>query len=424
MNYRYSLDFAKSLDAQDSLKSYRELFHIPQHAGKDIVYLCGNSLGLQPKSTKEYLEAELTNWQNLAVEAWFEAPAKWLTYHKEMMESLAKIVGAKTKEVVPMNSLTVNLHLMMVSFYQPEKKRFKIIMEGGAFPSDQYAIETHLKFHHINPDIALIELQPRQGELCLRTEDILKTIDENADELALLMMGGINYYTGQLYDMAAIAKAAEKAGAIVGFDLAHAAGNVPLKLHDWNVDFAVWCSYKYMNSGPGGISGAYIHEKHLKNKEIPRFAGWWGYKEDTRFKMTKGFIPEASAEGWMVSTSPVLAMAAHKASLKIFDQVSMSQLREKSELLTGFLEFIIEEANKKSGKEFFQIITPHDKKQRGAQLSIIAKKNGKQIFENLVKKGIIGDWREPNVMRFSPVPLYNSFEDVFRLGEALMDLES
>ncbi len=420
MIFDQTLACAQTLDSQDSLAAFRSRFLIPQHDGQDIRYFCGNSLGLQPKSAQKLLQEQLKNWENLAVEGWFEGESPWMTYHQELQALLAPIVGANPAEVVPMNNLTVNLHLMMVSFYQPKEKRTKILMEGGAFPSDQYAVESQLRFHGIDPNEAILEVFPRAGEETLRTEDILAQIEANADEIALILFGGINYYTGQLFDMQAITKAGQAAGAKVGFDLAHAAGNVPLQLHDWGVDFACWCSYKYMNSSPGGISGVFIHEKHFNNPELNRFAGWWGYEQDTRFNMTKGFVPEKGAEGWQLSCSPVMLMAIHKAALLLMKEAGgIAALRAKSEKLTSYLAFWIAEINNQLGYEQFKIITPSNPLERGAQLSIIAKSDGKAIFDALVKKRIIGDWREPNVIRISPVPLYNTFEDVYHFGTEL-----
>ncbi|WP_345955929.1 kynureninase [Mucilaginibacter sp. PAMB04168] len=414
MEYVNSAAFAKQLDEQDLLGPFRQQFLIPQFRGQDIIYLCGNSLGLQPKAVQQHVNKQLSAWQELAVEGWFQGGDPWLSYHKQLLQPLANIVGAHPKEVTVMNSLTVNLHLLMVSFYKPNGKRYKILMEGGAFPSDQYAVESQVRFHGFEPGDAVIEIFPRQGESTLRTDDITQVINDNADELALVLFSGINYYTGQFFDLQAIAKAAKKAGAYVGFDLAHAAGNVPLELHNSEADFACWCSYKYMNSGPGGISGIFVHQKHHHNKELDRFAGWWGYRNDTRFKMAPGFDPEPGAEGWQVSTSPILLMAAHKAALDIFEEAgSVSALRQKSLLLTGYLAYLINEINKKQGQQLFNIITPANEQERGCQLSIVCKQNGKATFDYLVSKGVVGDWREPDVIRLSPVPLYNTFTDVY-----------
>jgi kynureninase len=421
MNFENNLAFAKAQDDADVLKHFRDQFLFPNQNGKEFIYLCGNSLGLQPKVANEVLKRQLDNWANHAVEGWFEGEEPWMFYHKSLKKLMAPIVGALPVEVCPMNTLTVNLHLLMVSFYQPKNKRFKIIMEGGAFPSDQYALESQVKFHGFDPKEAIIEVFPREGEEILRTEDIVAKIEDNAEDIALVLFGGINYYTGQWYDMEVITKAGHNAGAIVGWDLAHAAGNVPVKLHDWDVDFACWCSYKYQNSGPGGISGIFVHEKHFKNKDLNRFAGWWGYQEDQRFKMEKGFVPEIGADGWQVSCTQVMPMALYHASLQIFEKAGfIDPLRNKSIDLTGYLQFIVNEINIKLGYQQYKIITPQDSKDRGAQLSIIAKDNGKQIFDELVKNHILGDWREPNVIRLSAVPLYNSFEDIYTSGQVLL----
>lgn len=421
MNFENTLSFARLQDEADQLRHFRSQFLFPQHNGKDFIYLCGNSLGLQPKVVAEVLQGQLNNWANYAVEGWFDGDEPWMFYHKALKRLMAPIVGAFPSEVCPMNTLTVNLHLLMVSFYQPKGKRFKIIMEGGAFPSDQYAIESQVRFHGFDPKEAIIEVFPKEGEEILHTEDILAKINENANEIAMVLFGGINYYTGQWYDMETITKAGHEIGAIVGWDLAHAAGNVPVKLHDWDVDFACWCSYKYQNSGPGGISGIFVHEKHFSNTKLNRFAGWWGYQESKRFKMEKGFVPEAGADGWQVSCTQVMPMALYHASLQIFEQAGfIAPLREKSITLTSYLEFIVNEANKELGLAQYKIITPQFSKDRGAQLSIISQRNGKQIFDGLVANHILGDWREPDVIRLSAVPLYNSFEDVFLAGQALL----
>ncbi|WP_421943654.1 kynureninase [Pedobacter sp.] len=423
MNFENNLAFARHQDAADILKDFRSEFLFPKHKENDFIYLCGNSLGLQPKAVKQVLNNQLDNWSNYAVEGWFDGDEPWMFYHKELKKLMAPIVGASPIEVCPMNTLTVNLHLLMVSFYQPKGKRFKIIMEGGAFPSDQYAIESQVRFHGFDPKEAIIEVFPRDGEEILRTEDIIAKIKENGSDIALVLFGGINYYTGQWYDMEAITKAGHEVGVMVGWDLAHAAGNVPLKLHDWDVDFACWCSYKYQNSGPGGISGIFVHEKHFNNTELNRFAGWWGYQENKRFKMEKGFIPEAGADGWQVSCTQVMPMAIYHASLQIFDKAGyIEPLRNKSISLTGYLEYIINQVNKEINIEQFKIITPKYPKARGAQLSIIALEKGKEIFDGLVAHGILGDWREPNVIRLSPIPLYNSFEDIYLTGQALLQV--
>lgn len=420
MNYQNNLEFAKQQDQLDPLKDFRKQFLIPQHKGEDVVYLCGNSLGLQPASAQQYINDQLNNWKNLAVEGWFQGNDPWLDYHKSLSGSIARIVGAQENEVAVMNSLTVNLHLLMVSFYKPDGNRYKIIMEGGAFPSDQYAMESQVKYHGFDPKDAIIEIFPREGELTLRTEDIINLIDQNKNKLALVLFGGINYYTGQFFDLKAITDAAHQAGAYAGFDLAHAAGNVPLQLHDWGADFACWCSYKYMNSGPGGISGIFVHERHFTGKQLNRFAGWWGYRQDKRFLMAPGFDPAVGANGWQVSTSPILLLALFKASMAIFDSVGdIDTLREKSLLLTGYMEFLINEINSIQGEELFKVITPTDPAARGCQLSVVCKRNAKVIFNFLAENGVIGDWREPDVIRLSPVPLYNAFEDVYKTAQLL-----
>lgn len=415
-----TLAYAQEQDKDDKLANFRNEFLFPKHQNKNVIYLCGNSLGLQPKRTRKYIDQQLTNWEKYGVEGHFKSETPWMYYQKTTQESLAKLVGASASEVVAMNQLTVNLHLMMLSFYRPTKERYKIIVEGSAFPSDQYAVESQVRFHQLDPEKTIVELMPREGEYTLRTDDILETINKHKDALALVLLGAVNYYTGQFFELDKITKAAHNAGAICGFDLAHAIGNVPLKLHDWNVDFAVWCSYKYLNSSPGGISGIFVHEKYSMNPNTPRLAGWWGYQEKTRFLMKKGFVPELGAEGWQMSNVPVLTMAAHRASLDLFDEAGIENLRMKSVKLTTYLEFIIQEVNQKIGKEKFIIITPKDQEHRGCQLSIICKEDGRKIFDALTNAGIVGDWREPEVLRFAPTPLYNSFEDIYHFGEILV----
>jgi kynureninase len=414
MQFENTLAFAQQLDQQDSLAKFRSQFHLLQKDGKPIVYLCGNSLGLQPKGAKAAIDQELKDWAELGVEGHFDGKNPWMYYHHFLTEKAARVVGAKPEEVVIMNNLTANLHLMMVSFYKPTKTRYRIMMEVSAFPSDQYAMETQARFHGFDPEDAIIELKPREGEYTLRTEDIIAKINEDKDTLAIVMMGGVNYYTGQAFDMEAITKAAHAVGVIAGFDLAHAAGNLHLKLHDWDVDFAVWCSYKYLNSGPGGTSGVFVNECHGNNPEIVRFAGWWGHDEETRFQMKKGFNPMKGAAGWQLSNAQIFPMAIHKSSLELFDEAGIENLRKKSELLTGYLEFILNDY-----KEHLTVITPTDKNARGCQLSIIVKQGGKKLFDYLSDNNILPDWREPDVIRMSPVPMYNSFEDVYRIGVAL-----
>jgi kynureninase len=422
MYYQNSLGLARGLDANDRLKKFRHQFHIPQYNGKDSIYFTGNSLGLQPKRTTEYLQQELEDWAKMGVEGHFNAKNPWLSYHELFPKRLSKIVGALPAEVVAMNQLTVNLHLLMVSFYRPTKRKYKIICEARAFPSDQYAFESQVKFHGFDPGKAIIEVAPREGEHVVRTEDILATIKKHAKSTALVLFGGVNYYSGQVFDMKAITEAAHSAGAFCGFDLAHAAGNVELKLHDWNVDFGCWCSYKYLNSGPGGVGGIFIHEKHFTNNELPRFAGWWGYTKETRFKMEKGFQPIPTAEGWQLSNAPVLSMAAHKASLDLFEEAGMDLLHEKRRQLSAFLHFILHDINNNSSEKLIQVITPENEEERGCQVSMLMLKKGKEIFRELTSHGVIADWREPNVIRVAPVPLYNTFEDVWKFGNSISSI--
>jgi kynureninase len=413
LTYKSALAQARKADAQDPLRAWRKEFHIPKHEGKPVVYMTGNSLGLQPKGVKKALLAELNQWSTYGVEGHFKGDLPWMHYHKFLMEQTAKLVGARTNEVVVMNTLTTNLHLLMATFYRPTQQRYKIIMEGGAFPSDQYAMETQVRWHGHQPDQAIVEVHPRAGETHLRTEDILSTIAEHGKEAVMVMFGGVNYYTGQLYDMPTIARAAHAQGALAGFDLAHAAGNVPLQLHDWNIDFALWCSYKYLNSGPGGPSGVFIHERHATNTGLQRFGGWWGHDESERFQMRKGFKPMPTAEGWQLSNAQILSFAAHKVSLDMFAEVGMEALRAKSRLLYAFFDQLW--AAWIPTDSGLRIITPTNPAERGCQVSILTGDNGRQIFQFLESRGVLTDWREPNVIRCAPVPFYNSFEDVCRL---------
>jgi kynureninase len=419
MNFQNTLEFAKQLDEQDELKHFSDLFYFPMVNGKNAIYFTGNSLGLQPKTTQDYVVDELEDWATFGVEGHLHSRKPWLPYHEIFPRQLSKIVGCKENEVVVMNSLTVNLHLLMVSFYRPTKERYKIICEAKAFPSDQYAFESQARYHGLNPDDAVIEVSPRAGEHTLLTEDIITMIKEHGDSVAVVLLGGVNYYTGQLFDIKAITDAAHTVGAYAGFDLAHAAGNVELKLHEWDVDFACWCSYKYLNSGPGGVGGVYIHEKHAANTELPRFAGWWGYTKETRFKMEKGFEPIPTAEGWQLSNAPVLSMAAHKASLDIFDEAGMDQLHKKRKLLSGYLYYVLHDINGCQKEKVIEVITPANENERGCQVSMLMLKDGRKIFNELTRQGVIADWREPNVIRIAPAPLYNSFEDIYRFGEII-----
>lgn len=416
MQFEPTLAFARKLDRTDPLKKFRTLFHLPKVKGKTAIYFTGNSLGLQPKTTKKFISEELNDWAALGVEGHVQAKRPWLYYHKFTKKGLALLTGAKTSEVVAMNHLTVNLHLLMVSFYRPTKKRFKIITEAGAFSSDQYAFESQINYHNLNPEKALVEIKPRKGEHTLRTEDILATIEQHKDELALVIFGGVQYYTGQFFDIKKITQAGHAAGAYVGFDLAHAIGNVKLNLHKDDVDFAVWCSYKYLNAGPGAVAGAFVHER-FANASLPRFAGWWGHHEQDRFQMKKVFIAMAGVDSWQLSNHPVLPASALLASLEVFQQAGLKNLHTKSLLLTGYLEYLLNQID--AAEEKFAILTPSNKRARGCQLSIFMKQKGKKVFEALTKAGVIADWREPDVIRVAPVPLYNTFEDVFRFVEIL-----
>jgi kynureninase len=404
-------DFAVAMDARDSLARFRERFFIPKtKSGDDCVYLCGHSLGLQPRTVGSYLEQELRDWAELGVEGHFHAKNPWMPYHRLLTEQTATLVGAQPAEVVVMNSLTVNLHLMMASFYRPTKGRHKILVERGAFPSDQYAVKSQIRIHGFDPTSALIELTPRDGEVCMRDGDIKSLIERQGDSIALILLGGVNYATGQAFDLAGITKAGRRKGCIVGFDLAHAAGNVPLELHDWGPDFAVWCSYKYLNGGPGCVAGCFVHERHARAWELPRFAGWWGHDENIRFEMGPEFHPMEGAEGWQLSNPPILALAALRASMEIFSEAGMDRLRAKSVALAGYMEFLLgQHASPK-----FSIITPSEQERRGAQLSIRLPSEGRKLCERLTAVGVIGDWREPDTFRVAAIPLYNSYQDVYR----------
>jgi len=418
IEYQASADFAHAMDESDALRGFRSRFHFPVgDDGREKIYFTGNSLGLQPKTAREYVDQELEDWKNLAVEGHHHAQHPWLPYHEFLTEQMSQVVGAKPIETVVMNALTVNLHLMMVSFYRPTADRYRILVEGKAFPSDRYAVESQIRFHGFDPDDALIEIEPRDGEATLRTEDIEAAIAEYGSSIALVMFGGVNYFSGQAFEMGRISAAARAAGACVGVDLAHAAGNIELKLHEWGPDFAVWCTYKYLNAGPGGVSGVFVHERHSKDFALPRFTGWWGHDKETRFLMGPDFVPIEGAEGWQISNPAILQMAALRASLEIFAEAGMDALVNKSRKLTGYLEYLLQQHE----SDRFTVITPSDPAQRGCQLSIRVKDADRTLFETLTAQGVVADWREPDVIRVAPAPLYNSFEDVFRFYGALQN---
>ncbi|SIS95078.1 Kynureninase [Zobellia uliginosa] len=416
MKFENTLGFAQKLDDQDPLRSYRDEFYFPKVDGKEVIYFTGNSLGLQPKRTQKFVDEVMSDWKELAVEGHFHSDKPWWDYHERLAAPLAKVVGAKTEEVSVMNTLTVNLHLLMVTFYRPTAKRYKIICEEKAFPSDQYMLQSQVRNHGLDPDDALVEVKKREGENFWRTEDVLQKINEVGDELALVLIGGVNYYNGQVFDMETITKAGKAVGANVGWDLAHGAGNIELKLHDWDADFAAWCSYKYMNSGPGNASGVFIHERHLNKKDIPRLEGWWGTKKETRFLMKPEFEPMANADAWQLSNPPVLSVAPYLASLEMFEEVGMEALIDKRDRIVAYLEFVLHEIDKETDKATFEIITPKD---RGTQLSVFLHGQGKSLFDYLMKSGVITDWREPNVIRLAPAPFYCSYEDMYRFGQIL-----
>ncbi len=418
MTFENTRDFAKQFDAEDHLSKYRDEFIFPKVNGKQVIYFTGNSLGLQPKRTKAYIDEVMDDWANLAVEGHFYAEKPWWDYHERFAAPLSTIVGAKPSEVTVMNTLTINLHLLMVSFYRPEGARYKILCEAKAFPSDQYMIQSQVKHHGYDPKEAIVEIHRRDGEHNIRHEDILQKIEEVGDALALVLIGGVNYYTGQVFDIKEITEAGHKAGAVVGWDLAHAAGNIKLDLHDWNVDFAAWCSYKYMNSGPGNASGCFIHEKHHTDKGLNRFAGWWGHNKARRFKMEPDFDPVQGADGWQVSNLPILTLAPYLASVEMFAEVGMDALIQKRDKITAYLEFILNEIDKEVDSTF-EIITPSNPAERASQLSVFLHGEGRPLFDYLMKNGVITDWREPNVIRLAPVPLYCSYEDMYDFGQIL-----
>jgi kynureninase len=409
--------FALAMDARDPLANYRDRFCFPKtKTGEDCIYFCGHSLGLQPKTVSKYIEQELSDWAHLGVEGHFRARNPWMPYHRLLTQQTAVLVGARPEEVVVMNSLTVNLHLMMVSFYRPTSQRHKILMERGAFPSDQYAVQSQISFHGFSPASSLLELAPRPGESCIRDEDIESLIDREGDSIALILLGGVNYATGQAFDIAGITHAGHRKGCIVGFDLAHAIGNLPLRLHDWDPDFAVWCSYKYLNGGPGCVGGCFVHNRHSHAWTLPRFAGWWGHDEKTRFEMAPNFQPMTGAEGWQLSNPSILSLAALRASMDIFDEAGIGQLRAKSLSLTAYLEFLLCQHTSPR----FSVITPKDANRRGAQISIRIPHDGQVLCKKLAEAGVVGDWREPDTFRVAPVPLYNSYGDVYRFVQRFL----
>lgn len=415
MNFENTREYAVKLDRKDPLRSYRKQFIFPRINGEEVIYFTGNSLGLQPKRARKFVDEIMDDWGNLAVEGHFRAEKPWWDYHERFSEKLAPLVGAYPSEVGVMNTLTVNLHLLMVSFYRPSVKRYKIIMEEKAFPSDQYMVASQVRFHGFDPEKAIVEVSRRDGEHHFRTEDILSKIEEVGAECALVFLGGVNYYTGQVLDIASITKAGKRIGAFVGWDLAHAAGNISLKLHEWKVDFAAWCSYKYMNSGPGNLSGYFVHEDHHGLREIPRFEGWWGHNKDRRFLMEATFEPEGDSRAWQLSNAPVLALAPLLASLEIFEEAGMTEIGRKRDHIVSYLEFILREVEKEVTGNF-EIITPQE---RGTQLSVFLHGEGRQTFQYLMDNGVIIDWREPNVIRLAPAPLYCSYEDMWKFGKIL-----
>ncbi len=417
MQFQNSLAFAQKMDAEDKLHKYRNEFHFPQIKGKDVIYFTGNSLGLQPKTTQGYIDEVLNDWKKLAVEGHFHANKPWWDYHERLAAPLAKIIGANAEEVSVMNTLSVNLHLLMVSFYRPTNTRYKILCEEKAFPSDQYMLQSQVRFHGLDPRETIVEVKKREGEHHWRTEDVLAIIDEIGDELALVLIGGVNYYNGQVFDMKTITIAGKSVGAHVGWDLAHAVGNVELELHNWDVDFAAWCSYKYMNSGPGNASGVFINKKYLGQDDIPRFEGWWGTKKETRFLMNPNFEPMDNADAWQISNPPILSLAPYLASLNLFEEVGMQALINKREKIVAYLEYILKEIDKEVDGSF-EIITPKD---RGCQLSVFLHGQGRSLFDYLMNNGVISDWREPNVIRLAPAPFYCSYEDMYRFGQILKD---
>ena len=417
--------FALEMDSKDELRNFRNQYHIPKKEGKDAIYFCGNSLGLQPKEAAGLVENEMNRWRDLGVEGHFKGEWPWTQYHKAVVHAAMDIVGAKEEEIIHMNTLTVNLHLLMASFYKPTKDRYLIIMEAGAFPSDQYVVESQVRMHGFDPETSIVEVSPVEGETLISTEQIKEVIRKNGDRTALVLFGGIQYFTGQCLDMAEISKVTHETGAFLGLDLAHAVGNVPLKLHEWGVDFAAWCTYKYLNSGPGAIGGVYIHEKYATDPTFPRLAGWYGYNAATRFLMQKKFQATPTAEGWQLSNAPILSFAPLIASHSLFQQAGMERLRNKSILLTSYLTYLLDSIPAK--ERVFEIITPRELSARGAQLSLFTDHQGKALFQYLSERGVVCDWRENNltekgvgaagVIRVAPTPMYNTFEEVYQFAD-------
>jgi kynureninase len=420
--FENTLEFAQKLDKEDPLNRFREKFYFPYINGKESIYFTGNSLGLQPKTAQDYILNDLEDWANYGVEGHFHGRNPWVKYHEVFPKKLAPILGALEEEIVVMNQLTINLHLLLITFYRPTKERYKIICEAKAFPSDQYALQSQALIAGLDPEKIIIEVKPREGEHSIRNEDIIDTINKHSDEVTVVIIGGVNYYTGQVFDMEAITVAAHNVGASCGFDLAHAVGNIELKLHDWNVDFACWCSYKYLNSGPGAVAGAFIHERYIADKSLIRLQGWCGTNKEKRFKMEEEFDPIPTAEGWQLSTSPLLNMSAHNASLDMFEEAGFKNIIAKMKKLSDYLFFILDDVNASSFKKIIEIITPRNENEHGCQVSILMLEKGKEIYESLKKNGVITDWREPNVIRLAPVPLYNTFEDIFKFREIIKNM--
>jgi len=420
--FENKLEFAQQLDKQDPLNRFREKFYIPFINGKKSIYFTGNSLGLQPKTAQDYVLNDLEDWANYGVEGHFHGRTPWVKYHEMFPPKLSPILGALEEEIVVMNQLTINLHLLLITFYRPTKERYKIICEAKAFPSDQYALQSQALISGLDPEKVIIEVKPREGEYTIRNEDIIDTIKKHGNELAVVLIGGVNYYTGQVFDMETITRTTHSVGAFCGFDLAHAVGNIELKLHNWNVDFACWCSYKYLNSGPGAVAGAFIHQRHIADKSVIRLQGWCGTNKEKRFKMERKFDPIPTAEGWKLSTSPLLNMSAHNASLDIFEEAGFKNIIIKMKMVSAYLLFVLDDINTSASRKIIEIITPRKEDQHGCQVSLLMLEKGKEIFESLKKNSVIIDWREPNVIRLAPVPLYNTFEDVYKFGEIIKSI--